>query len=197
MQSDTIYLGVTLAALASAVLLILTVSRRNVLVFAPVILIPPAWWAMIQWRCKISGGYDCGHAFSGGISWHFWAALAILAISFASLAVVFSWRQQTRPLQELGNLLLASRALAGLWAYILWAELPIPVSHPPSHGGTCPKIPLVCHDMPLGGFGGGLWWTGPFVASAALGIARYTFSAWHKRRGRVPSREAKMGDYHV
>jgi hypothetical protein len=185
MQIYTFYLGVTLALLASAMLPILAISRRNVLVFTPLILIPPALWAMVQWRCKISGEYQCGHAFAVGVSWHFWVSLMILATSFASLAIMVSRRHQTRPLQELADLLFASRALAGLWAYVVWAEIPGPHIHPPRVGGTC-EIPLFCHDLPLGGLGGGFWWTVPFFAAAALGIARLYRRRLHKRHDRSP-----------
>jgi hypothetical protein len=177
MQSAIFYFGLTLAILAFAVVLILLISRRNVFAFAPVILIPPSFWAMVQWRCKISGGYACGHGLAGGLSWHFWAALAIFTLLFVVVATAFSWRQQTNLLEELGNLLFASRALTGLWAYVIWSEIPGPGMHPPRLGGTCPEIPLFCHDVPLANFGGGLWWTTPFLIITVFCIARYTFKS--------------------
>jgi hypothetical protein len=175
MQIDTSYLCVILALPVLAILLILAISRRNVLMFAPVIMTPTAWSAMIQWRHKIDlpRAYSSGHVLAEGVSWHFWAALTILCISFASLALWFSWRQQTGLLQALGNLLFASRTLAGIWAYVVWAELPV---HPP----TC-NVPVVCHDVELWGFGGGLWWAGPFLAAAALNIARSLLIARERR----------------
>jgi hypothetical protein len=150
--------------------------HRNVLVLAPIILIPTALWVMDQWRCHISGGF-CGHILIGGILWHFWAALAILAISFSSLSLVLSSRHRTRPLQELDNRFSSIRPLTGLWVWLVWQNVPVESSiHPPNLGGTCPKIPVICHDVPLLGLGGAFWWTAPFFAAAVLGIARYIFA---------------------
>lgn len=169
------YFALTVTVLTAAVLLIRTISKRNALIFAPVILVPPAVWGMIEWRCKISSGYDCGDIFVGGISWHVWAALGILVIGFAFIILMQSLRRHTSLAHELSDLLYAARALAGIWAYVLWIALPQSIIHPPSayRGGACPEIPLICHDIPVMGFGGGLWWAGPFFAAAAFGVLRY------------------------
>lgn len=170
------YVGLTIMVLAVSVLLTQVISKRNALFLAPVVLFPPALWGMIQWRCKISGGYDCGDISIGGISWHLWAALGLLAFSFAFIAIVHSWTRHTKLFDEFGKVLYAGRALAGIWGYVFWVALPISIIHPPGLGGICPDIPLVCHDIPVMGFGGGLWWAGPFFSAAAFGLARCTFS---------------------
>jgi hypothetical protein len=184
MVNDIIYVGLTVLVLALAVLLIQVISKRNVLFFAPVILFPPAIWGMIEWRCKISGGYPCGDIYIGGISWHFWASLGLLVASFTLIAIVQSLIRQTKLFGELGNLLYAARAFAGIWAYVFWISLPQSIIHPPTHGGSCPNIPLICHDIPVMGFGGAIFWAGPFIAAAALGIAHCVFgdAIGHLRR---------------
>lgn len=175
MRAEIVYVGLTAAVLAAAVLLAQVISERTALFFAPVILIPPALWGMIQWRCRIFE-YPCGDIFFGGISWHFWVTLGLLSASFVFSAIVRSLTRQTKPLRELGSLLYAARALAGIWAYVLWVALPISIIHPPRLGGACPNITLVCHDIPLMGFGGGFWWAAPFFGAAAFGIMCCAFS---------------------
>jgi hypothetical protein len=177
MLNIVIYFGITCAVLSVAVLLVLSITRQSALLFGPVILGAPAVWAMVQWRCKLSSRYACGDILDDGVSWHLWAALTILATGVTLIAGVLSLRQRTGILHELNNLLFASRALAGVWAYVFWASLPIPIIHAPDNG-ICPNIPLVCHDIPLAGLGGGFWWAGPFFAASALGMGRYVFNAW-------------------
>lgn len=118
----------------------------------------------------------------GGISWHLWAALGILVAGFSFIAWVQSLIRHTSLFCEIGKVLYAGHALAGIWAYVVWVALPISIIHPANLGGICPGLPLICHDIPLLGFGGGLWWAGPFMAAAALGIVRYTFRATVPKR---------------
>src|SRR5262245_10686678 len=169
---DLIYLVVSLILLTFAALFVLAISRRNVLAFAPIILIAPAIWGMVQWRCKSFGGYACGHGLAQGVSWHFWASLAILVASFASVSIIVSWKKDTSQFSEFSKILLASRALAGLWAYIIWQEIPFQSIHPPTLGGLC-TTPLICHDVPFWGRGAGFWWVTPFFVVTVIGIARY------------------------
>jgi hypothetical protein len=72
-------------------------------------------------------------------------------------------------------------------------NVPFQSIHPPNLGGTCPNIPVICHDVPLWGFGGALWWTAPFFAAAVLGITRHTFSAMHNRPGLFGNRTHRPG----
>lgn len=74
-----------------------------------------------------------------------------------------------------GRLALSVRPLAGLWLVILWKVLPRPFIHPVGWGGSCPTIPLLCHDVPLLGHGELLWMSLPFLGWAA-------WSGWHAYR---------------
>jgi hypothetical protein len=66
-----------------------------------------------------------------------------------------------------GRLALAVRPLAGLWLVVIWKNLPRPFIHVPRFGGGCPDLPLLCHDVPLFGYGELLWMSLPFLAWAA------------------------------
>ena len=56
-----------------------------------------------------------------------------------------------------------TKPLAGLWLVVFWKVLPAPFIHVPRYGGSCPNIPLLCHDIPLFGFGELLWMSLPFI----------------------------------
>lgn len=162
-----------MAGLVYAVIrLVLAIGRRHSLLLAPVIVVPLAIAVMIQWRCKLGTGYRCGFmSLEGGFTWHFWAALAAIAAGLVLAALALP-RPGRSVLARLAETLHGVRALAGVWLYVVWVSLPVPFIHIPELGGICPRIPLICHDVPVLGLGGAVWYVGPFLILAAAGYLR-------------------------
>lgn len=118
---------------------------------------------MIKLRCTLAD-YPCGFmSFMGGFTWHFLIGAAIFLGVWGLTATILN---RLRPhgwstwMAFLGR---AGAPLLGLWVAVIWITLPIGIIHPPSFGGPCPDIPIICHDLPFLGFGGTLWWTAPFL----------------------------------
>ena len=122
---------------------------------------------MIKFRCT-AGPYPCGFmSFTGGFSGH-WLLGAVLFLGGWTLAALalsvmsrLAWRVW---MERLGR---GITPLLGLWVAVAWETLPISIIHPPSHGGPCPDLPIICHDLPLLGLGGLAYWGLPFVLWAA------------------------------
>jgi hypothetical protein len=127
---------------------------------------------MIKLRC-MTEAYPCGFmSFTGGFTWHlvlgFVVFIAMWALSGAVLNCVYpiNWADW------MGILGRSMIPLVGLWLAVVWEVLPVSLIHPPTHGGPCPFLPIVCHDTPLMGFGGLAYWAGPFVLWAAVFVCR-------------------------
>ena len=171
----TVYIAGFIAVFVLVLIVAMLVSRQTALLFSPLIILPLAIWGMIQWRCKISGGFECGWmSFGGGVTWHFWASAGIVMMVLGCTSWAIARVRRSRWIDELRELTFASRALVGLWVYAIWVALPIAIIHPPSHGGPCPNIPLVCHDIPLLGLGGGFWLAVPFILVAGISFSKCT-----------------------
>lgn len=119
--------------------------------------------SMVKLRCIIDA-YPCGFmSFTGGITWHLIPGLVVFAVGYAvltsglNLIVPLGF---THWLEQLGR---SIAPLLGCSLAVVWEILPIGVIHPPSHGGPCPNLPVICHDIPVMGRGGLLYWTAPFV----------------------------------
>ena len=155
--------------------LILAITRRNSLYFTPFIVLPLSVAIMIQWRCKLGFGYACGFmSFTGGFTYHFWIALLMIVAGIVLTALLlYFWRREQSVFLQLKGVLFAVRALAGVSIYAVWVSLPVPFIHFPDLGGSCPNIPLVCHDIPLLGLGGAFWYIIPFVLLASAGYLRH------------------------
>jgi len=123
-----------------------------------IILVPYVFLGMIKLRCRIDA-YPCGWmSFQPGPTWHIIPVLAAV--------VGVGWL-----LYALG-LELTVLPLAGGWLALAWYVMPISIIHPPSHGGHCPNVPILCHDMPVMGMGGLFYWLLPFVAWTGVRLVR-------------------------
>jgi hypothetical protein len=123
---------------------------------------------MIKLRCNIAE-YPCGFmSFAGGITWHLLAGFVTFTGAWVITGMILNkwlslgWRVWV---DTLGR---SMTPLLGLGIAVLWEVLPVQVIHPPSHGGPCPSIPIICHDTPLWGFGGLAFWSLPFLAWTAV-----------------------------
>jgi len=126
--------------------------------------------AMIKLRCSFIGAnYPCGFmAFTGGFTWHILIGLGAFFGLWGMGSLVgnaFRPRGWVHWMQFLGR---AAAPLMGLWLAVLWEVMPVSVIHPPEHGGSCPLLPVICHDTPLFGLGGLDYWAGPFVVWACV-----------------------------
>ena|SRR5437867_3653460 len=127
---------------------------------------------MVKLRCAIDA-YPCGFmSFTGGFTWHLFPGLIgflgswILISTFLNSIHALGWSAW---MQRLG---LAMSPLLGLSIALFWEVLPVQLIHPPTHGGPCPSLPIICHDTPWMGRGGLLYWTAPFVIWAVLSVWR-------------------------
>jgi hypothetical protein len=155
---------------AAAVAAVLTVRRLGVSGWLVGWLVLPAFSTlfMVKLRCAI-GPYPCGFmSFTGGFTWHWLVGAAVFltgwSLASALLAGIrrIGWWRWT---ERLGR---GMTPLLGLWLAVLWEMLPVRIIHPPSYGGPCPDLPVICHDLPLFGFGGLAYWAVPFVMWAAV-----------------------------
>jgi hypothetical protein len=123
---------------------------------------------MIKLRCA-TNAYPCGFmSFAGGFTWHLLVgAAAFLGIWGLAAALLHRVRPVgwTTWMEGLGR---AGAPLLGLWLAVISETLPVRVIHPPSHGGPCPDLPVICHDLEFLGFGGLLYWTASFGLSAVV-----------------------------
>lgn len=122
---------------------------------------------MIKLRCA-TGPYPCGFmSFTGGFTWHWLLGVALFLGGWGLAAVVLG---AVRPIAWQAWMEKLGRGITpclGLWLAVVWETLPVRIIHPPSHGGPCPDLPIICHDLPFLGFGGLAYWGGPFVLWAA------------------------------
>lgn len=168
----TLYLVSAGAILGVTVWTIIQVRKRGLSGYLIGLLaaIPFSVLSMIKLRC-LTGPFNCGFmSFLDGFTWHLFAGL----IGFVILWVVGSAAfNRFRPfgwsiwMEKFGRLI---SPLLGLWVSVLWETLPVPVIHPPSHGGPCPSIPIICHDTPFLGRGGLLYWAAPFILWTAVSL---------------------------
>ncbi len=123
---------------------------------------------MIKLRCA-TGPYPCGFmSFTGGFTWHWLAGAALFLLGWGLAGVALS---ALKPIGWRGWLEAVGRGAApllGLWLAAAWETLPVRIIHPPSYGGPCPDLPVICHDLSLFGFGGLAYWAVPFVVWAAV-----------------------------
>lgn len=127
---------------------------------------------MVKLRCALAP-YPCGFmSFTGGFTWHWLVGAALfvggwgLASLVLTVARAIDWGVW---MEKLGR---GMTPLLGLWLAVVWETLPVQVIHPPSHGGPCPNLPVICHDLPLLGFGGLLYWSIPFILWAAVTVGK-------------------------
>ncbi|GEM_PF-6578736 len=123
---------------------------------------------MVKARC-LGGQYPCGFmSFQGGFTWQILPGIAIMFGGLALLAVLLGYIKHVRFPKALHITGKSAAPLVGLWLVVLWEILPIHIIHPASHGGICPSIPIICHDMPLFSMGGLFWWPLPFLSWAVI-----------------------------
>lgn len=160
-----LYLSSVLVAVGVAVATILRVRAAGTSGWLIGWLVLPAFATlfMIKLRCLPGGSYPCGFmSFTGGFTWHWVLGAAVFlggwGLGGRLLTAVrpIAWRDW---MEKLGR---GMAPLLGLWLAVVWETLPIGIIHPPSHGGPCPDLPVICHDIPVLGWGGLLYWTVPF-----------------------------------
>jgi hypothetical protein len=119
--------------------------------------------AMIKTRCTFDV-YPCGFmSFTGGITWHLVPGLVGFAVGYLALTFALNHIVALGFMYCFEQLGRSIAPLLGLSLAVVWEVLPVGVIHPPSHGGPCPSVPVICHDVPVFGRGGLLYWTLPFV----------------------------------
>lgn len=168
----SLYLGVSLGIVGIAVWLILIVRRRGI----------SGWFVgclagicfsilfMIKMRCK-TDTYGCGFmSFTGGFTWHLFAGLAVFGGMWALCGLILSRSVSEEWQFTMNHLGRAMTPLLGLGIAVVWEVLPVSLIHPPFVDGVCPDLPIICHDIPVWGYGGLLYWTAPFFAWATISI---------------------------
>ncbi len=120
--------------------------------------------AMVQFRCKISGGYPCGDWPTDGYTWHFWPVFLVLCLLWLIGARLWS-RRRGRPFAEgfqaYGE---AASPMLGLTLTWAWYGLTGPQFHPPA----C-TVPLLCHDVLPGSVA---LWGLPWIAWGTVRVLR-------------------------
>ena len=125
---------------------------------------------MIKLRCS-TGEYGCGFmSLTGGLTWHLIPGLVGFLVLWALCAVILNMVSPNGWSMWMNRLGRAMTPLLGLGIAVVWEILPVSIIHPPSVDGPCPDLPIICHDIPVMGFGGLLYWTVPFVVWAAMTI---------------------------
>lgn len=123
---------------------------------------------MIKLRCRIAE-YPCGFmSFTGGFTWHLFVGLVIFLGTWALAAVALNHVRSLGWWTWMDFLGRSMAPLLGLGIAVIWEVLPVSVIHPPFVGGPCPDLPVICHDIPLLGFGGLAYWSAPFLAWTAV-----------------------------
>lgn len=134
--------------------------------------IPFSILAMIKLRCTIDA-YPCGFmSLTGGFTWHFIPGLTGFVMVWALSSIVLNTFRGIGWLVWMEYLGRSMVPLLGLWIALLWEILPVSLIHPPSYGGPCPFLPIICHDVPMMGHGGLFYWTTPFALWAGVEIIR-------------------------
>ena len=111
--------------------------------------------AMVQLRCKVTGGYPCGDWPRDGYTWHFLPPFLLLLLlwSLAAQALAVRTRQRWADMVSLlGETVSPMLGLILAWA---WYGLTGPQFHPPK----C-TVPLLCHDVVRSGI---VFWSLPWV----------------------------------
>jgi hypothetical protein len=117
---------------------------------------------MIKLRCGIDS-YPCGFmSFSGGFTWHVLPGLLGFIACWMLVATILNGISTIGWFEWMEGLGRSTAPLLGLWIAVVWEILPIAIIHPPELGGRCPSLPVICHDVPLMGRGGLLYWSVPF-----------------------------------
>ena len=167
LEMRVIYLVGGIASLAVFVILVRVLSQYRLgrISTLAISFLPCVFLGMIRIRCKFDG-FNCGWmSFSPGITWHI--------IPAALIIVLIAWTIYHLGMTE------AAKPLTGAWLALVWYSLPVSVIHPPSHGGPCPNIPIICHDLPLLGMGGLFYWLLPFVLWAMFRVgAQLVTGSW-------------------
>lgn len=174
---QTTYLLGGLASFALTIVLLreFVRGRTGPATTAVVVFLPYVFLGMVKLRCRLGAGFSCGWmSLHPGVTWHILPTLVVVT----ALGIV-TWKL---------GLLDAVKPLAGGWLALAWYSLPVSIIHPPTHGGPCPRIAVICHDMPLFGMGGLGWWLLPFVAWAGVTVLRST--------GRLPG-SRRAGDRRI
>jgi hypothetical protein len=126
---------------------------------------------MIKFRCSVAA-YSCWFmSFTGGFTWHVVPGLVAFSAGWIAVSGLLN---RSRPLTLWAWMERVGRSLTpllGLGIVAVWEVLPVALIHPPSHGGVCPDLPIICHDTPLLGRGGLLYWSVPFVLWAVCTLA--------------------------
>jgi len=179
-----IYLSVTAGVVAVVYMLIRRVPKESngFLVAAPSILFLSIL-LMIKVRCRLES-YPCGFmSFTGGFTWHILIGLGLLPAGWFMFAGLLNNFKRKGVLQWMQIIGFCSKPLLGLSVAVIWEILPVSVIHPPSHGGPCPNIPVLCRDLSMFGFGGLLYWSAPFVIWALFSILNGIRSEFGKGAG--------------
>jgi hypothetical protein len=117
---------------------------------------------MIKLRCAIDS-YPCGFmSFTGGFTWHLLPGLFGFTASWMLGAAVLNSMSAIGWFESMERLGRSMAPLLGLWIAVVWEILPVGIIHPHEYGGECPSLPVICHDIPLMGHGGLLYWSAPF-----------------------------------
>jgi hypothetical protein len=164
-----LYLGTTIVAIGIIWMLIRSIpSESGGLLIGIVVIILLSILLMIKIRCK-TGPFPCGFmSFTGGFTWHIFIGLLISPFIWVMSALLLNGVKKKGITNWMRRIGYWSRPLLGLCLAAIWEVLPVSIIHPPDYGGPCPNIPVICHDLPLLGFGGLLYWSLPFVVWAII-----------------------------
>lgn len=160
-------LGAVAAVIAATFLILLFLRQRlGALSTLVIIFIPYVILGMVKIRCTFDAPFPCGWmSFIHGVTWH----VIVSAVIVGLVGFVVHRFRLTEAVKPLG----------GAWLALFWILLPVSVIHPPSHGGPCPRIPVVCHDLPLFSLGGLFYWLLPFFIWSMVRVASQVLSSWN------------------
>ena len=168
----TLYMTVAMVAVGTTAMSIILV-RKSVtsgFIVGGIAALCFATLFMIKLRCAVDA-YPCGFmSFTGGFTWHFFAGLLSFAMLWILAGVLLNMMRASGWLVWMDHLGRAMAPLLGLGIAVVWEILPVTIIHPPYVDGPCPDIPIICHDIPVLGFGGLLYWTAPFMIWTAWTI---------------------------
>jgi hypothetical protein len=124
---------------------------------------------VIKLRCMIDD-YPCGFCgFYGGFTWHFWMGVVTFigigdgcspAPSGSTYGVDYLDGTVRSCCSTLGRVLDSSNL----------GNFTTGDYSPAQPGGPCPDLPIICHDIPLFGFSGLLYWMVPFALWAVVTV---------------------------
>ena len=112
--------------------------------------------AMVQLRCKVTGGYPCGDWPLHGYTKEFWPSFLVALAAWGLAARLRAHRTRSvwaHALDEMGR---ASAPMLGLVLAWVWYGLTGDAFHP---AGGC-TIPVLCHDVMPSAI---VVWAGPWV----------------------------------